>query len=494
MCPEMAIHANSFFLDDDTEGTLQQRIKRRIVEGILSGRFRPGERMPSSRALAKHLGVSRITVTIAYTDLVADDYLVSRGRSGFFVSETAPSATSFDLPERASHGDLDWSRFLAHRHSGSPGIERPPDWQSYRFPFVYGQTDPKLFDHQSWRLCALQALGQKDFDELTSDRYERDDPKLVECILRLILTRRGISARPENILITMGAQNALWLSAQLLLTQRRTAVMENPGYPGVREILEQTRCKTISIDVDDKGLPPGALPEALDVLFTTVSHQCPTNATMPLERRKELLRIAAERSFVIVEDDYEFELSFRHAPSPSLKTLDTEGQVIYVGSFSKSLFPGLRLGFLVAPSAFVEEARKLRATVLRHPPGLIQRTTAYFLSLGHYDAQINRMRKAFQRRRQVMESALAEHGLRPADQSEDGGSSFWIRGPEDLDARSLAQRLYPRGVVIEPGHTFFVDDRPRTNYFRLAYSSIPSARIPEGIAIIADEISRSGST
>lgn len=486
----MAIHAESFYLDGQADGTLQHRIKRMVVEGILARRFRPGERMPSSRALAGHLGVSRITVTIAYTDLVADDYLVARGRSGYFVSETAPTAPRFELPDRPSDTTIDWSRFLNRRSELPSRIARPVDWQTYPYPFIYGQADRQLFDHQNWRLCALQALGQKEFDTLTSDHYERDDPKLVEYILRHILTRRGIFAQPENILITMGAQNALWLAAQLLLTQRRMAVIENPGYPGLREILEQTRCRTVSVDVDDKGLPPEALPDTLDVLFATVSHQCPTNVTMPIERREALLRLAAERGFVIVEDDYEFELAFQRSPSPSLKSLDRAGSVIYVGSFSKSLFPGLRLGYLVAPSAFVTEARALRATVLRHPPGLIQRTAAYFLSLGHYGAQINRMQKTYQRRRQVMEEAIRVSGLTLAGRVIDGGSCFWMRAPDGVNTEDLARRLHSHGVVIEPGAAFFDPENAPESYYRLAYSSIASSRIPRGIEIIAEEIAR----
>ncbi len=488
----MSIPAEAFFLGDETGGTLQQRLKRLVVEGILSSRFQPGERMPSSRALARHLGVSRITVTLAYTDLVADDYLVSRGRSGYFVSRTAPVAPRFEPQGRPADSQVDWSRFLAHRSTGERGIERPADWQSYRYPFIYGQADPTLFDHQNWRLCALQALGQKEFDALTADHYERDDPKLVEYILRHILTRRGIAARPENVLVTMGAQNALWLAAQLLLTQRRTAVVENPGYPGLRQILEQTRCRTISVDVDAGGLPPEALPKGADVVFTTVSHQCPTNATMPLARRKALLDRAMRDNFVIVEDDYEFEMAFRQAPSPSLKSLDAAGAVIYVGSFSKSLAPGLRLGFLVAPVAFVQEARRMRATVLRHPPGLMQRTAAHFLALGHYDAQINRMRKTYARRRQVMEAAIDAQGLTVAGAAEAGGSCFWMRAPEGVDTEDLARRLHRRGVVIEPGASFFDPARAERGYYRLAYSSIPTERIPEGIALIAREIAATG--
>ncbi|MDJ0994375.1 MAG: PLP-dependent aminotransferase family protein [Dinoroseobacter sp.] len=488
----MAIHAESFHLDPGFEGTLQHRIKRRVVDGILAGEFAPGEKMPSSRALARQLGVSRITVTFAYTDLVADDYLISRGRSGYFVSPSAPSTPTFDISHHDAGDTVDWSKHIARRTPPRAVIDRPADWQSYSYPFVYGQTDPKLFDHQKWRLCALQALGQKEFDSLTSDHYERDDPKLVEYIRRQILPRRGISAAPESILITMGAQNALWLCAQLLLTQRRLAAIETPGYPGLRQILDQTRCRTVSIPVDAQGLPPKDLPEDIDVVFTTVSHQCPTNATMPMDRRKELLRLAHERDFIVVEDDYEFELSFLRAPSPALKSLDTTGNVIYVGSFSKSLFPGLRLGYLVAPPALVREARHLRTTVLRHPPGHIQRTAAYFLSLGHYDAQINRMRKAYQVRRETMLAAIRGNGLTLVSPVDAGGSCFWLKAPDGVDTADLAKRLHNRGVVIEPGHAFFDPDQAPTEFYRLAYSSIPAPKIAKGIEILAEELRQTG--
>lgn len=488
----MVIHADSIYLDARSEGTLQQRIKQIVVEGILSGRFRPGERMPSSRSLAKHLNISRITVTLAYTDLVADDYLFARGRAGYFVSETAPTLPRFKTRPKPSSTAIDWQKAFAMQPSPRIRIERPADWESYDYPFIYGQPDRKLFDQQNWRQCALRALGRREFNTLTSDHYERDDSKLVDYILRHILTRRGIMAGPENILITLGAQNAIWITAQLLLSKERTAVIENPGYPGLREILAQTGCRKAIVDVDQDGLDPDKLPKDLSVLFTTVSHQCPTNTTMPVERRHRLLECAAEAGFIIVEDDYEFEMSFERSPSPALKSLDDVGAVIYVGSFSKSLFPGLRLGYLVGPPEFIEQARLLRATVLRHPPGLIQRTAAYFLSSGHYDAQINRMRKALQTRRGVMQAAIAENRLEVAGLQNNGGSSFWMRGPDGLDAAQLALQLHRKGVIIEPGQPFFAGAEGQSPYYRLAYSSITSVKIPAGIQLIAREIARSG--
>ena len=483
----MAISIDTFFLNPDAQGTLQAQIQQMIAQGILSGRFRKGEKLPSSRKLAVHLGVSRITVTLAYTELQANDYLTSKGRSGYFVSQNAPEPPRFE-PAAERNDSVDWTRAIGQRFTGGSTPSKPADWAKYRYPFIYGQVDQTLFDHANWRLCALQALGARDFGALTADYYDQDDPQLIEFILRHTLPRRGIVARPEEVLITVGAQNALWLTAQILLTQRRTAAIEDPCYHALRDILMQSRCHLSQVPVDRDGLQPHLIEDGTDVIFATPSHQCPTSATMPHTRRKALLARAKELEAVIVEDDYEFEMSFLDAPLPALKSLDEEGRVIYIGSFSKSLFPGLRLGYLVGSEPFIREARALRASVLRHPPGHIQRTAAYFLSLGHYDALVRKMGKTFKERRSGMEHALNHHGLEIAGRGVFGGSSFWMRAPESVDTQELATNLRAQDVLIEPGHSFFRQDAVENNYYRLAYSSIPLARIPEGVARVASGI------
>jgi GntR family transcriptional regulator/MocR family aminotransferase len=481
----MAIGEDTFFLNPAHQGTLQAQIQEIVASAILSGRFRPGEKMPSTRRLAKHLAISRITVTLAYNELVADDYLSANNRSGYVISENAPTV---DAPGRAlsePNDRVDWDRVIERRFTGARLVEKLGDWRSYPYPFIYGQADPKLFNQSSWRLCAHEALGKKEFDSLTSDYAERDDPELVSFIARHTLPRRGILARPEQILITVGAQNALWMVAQILLGKGRVAAFENPGYPGLRDILGHTGGEAVPVDVDRDGLPPDALPDPVDVVFTTPSHQCPTTVTMPIDRRRAMLKLAHERDFLIVEDDYEFEMSFLKPPTPALKSLDEDGRVIYVGSFSKSLFPGLRLGYLVGSEPFIRQARALRHAILRHPPGHIQRTTAYFLARGHYDAMVKQMRDAFFKRRQVMDRALAETPLDVAGSAGFGGSSFWVRAPLGTDSEDLARRLRSDGVLIEAGRPFFATDAGPSNYFRMAYSSIASEQIPEGVRRIA---------
>ncbi|TFL18255.1 MocR-like pyridoxine biosynthesis transcription factor PdxR [Jannaschia formosa] len=480
----MAIAAEAFVLDPAHTGTLQRQLQEIVTDGILSGRFRPGDRMPSSRGLARHLGISRITVTLAYTELIANDYLSSQGRSGYFVSEGAPTPSLLPRGAPPESDRVDWSAAMVRRYSEGPVPERPRDWRRYRYPFIYGQTDARLFDHRNWRRCALQALGARDFEATTSDSYGRDDPLLVEQILRHILPRRGIAAAPEQVLVTMGAQNALWMVTRILLGQDRLAAIEHPGYPALRTILDASGARHVALPVDAGGLPPETVPPETDVVFVTPSHHCPTSATMPVARRRALLDRADRHDFLVVEDDYEFELAFAAPPAPALKSLDRSGRVIYIGSFAKSLFPGLRLGYLVAPEPFVAEARALRSLLMRHLSGHLQRAAAYFLQQGHYDAQVHRMARAYRARRAAAEAGIAEHGLTALGANTFGGSSFWMRS-RTLPADLLATRLRARGVLIEPGGPFFGAADPGDRY-RLAYSSIAAEDIPEGLRRIAE--------
>jgi len=242
------------------------------------------------------------------------------------------------------------------------------------------------------------------------------------------------------------------------------------------------------LEVDSSGLVLGPALSHCDYVYVTPSHQSPTTVTMPLERRLALLEQAERDDFIIIEDDYEGEMNFVGSPTPSLKSLDRTGRVVYIGSLSKSFAPGLRLGYLVASPRLIEEARLLRRLVLRHPPTNNQLTAALFLADGHFTSHVNRLHRVYRERWQIMRDALEQHLPHAASAPTFGGTSFWVTGPADLDAESLARDALNAGVIIEPGSIFFLgQDRP-ANHFRLGFSAIPSDRIEPGIRLLAELI------
>jgi GntR family transcriptional regulator / MocR family aminotransferase len=480
--------------------SLQAQIREALVSAILDGQLARDEAIPSTRRMAKRLGVSRNTVVLAYQGLLDDGYLVAKERSGFYVSEKALEASpqiKLPLPQpkltpvkKITDRSHLWNDRLALRPAEQENISKPLDWMNYQYPFIYGQVDHKLFPLPEWRDCARQALGKHWFGTWTNDTWAYDDPLLVEQIRRRILPRRGIMASDSQVLITLGAQNALYILVSLLVRKTTVAVMEEPGFSDMRNLFSLNTDQMSLVPVDECGLDLSALPPKPDVVFVTPSHQFPTTATMSLERRMELMKLASERDFIIIEDDYEFETNYVNEPCPALKSLDDEGRVIYVGSLSKTFFPGLRLGFLVGPEKLVEQARALRRLMVRHAPNNNQRTAALFLSLGHHDTLIRRLNRAYRARWEIMGAALHRHLPKSTSIPSFGGTSFWVKGPQWLDSEILAEACAAQGIFIEPGRIYFgARDRPR-NYFRLGFSSIEEKKIEPGIGLLADVIGK----
>tara|TARA_E500000331_G_scaffold357553_2_gene419669 strand:- start:584 stop:2056 length:1473 start_codon:yes stop_codon:yes gene_type:complete len=470
--------------------SLQSQIREMLVTIILEARIPKGEPLPSSRNMAKTLGVSRNTVVLTYQGLVDDGYLVARERSGFYVNPEILNGrpTTKYLKNTVSETAPDWDARFRVRPSNQENIVKPTDWRLFRYPFIYGQVDEELFPVNAWRECSRQALGRRGMDAWTGDSRERDDPMLVEQIRTRLLPRRGIYADTDEILITMGAQNALYLLSSLLMTPTTSVIMEEPGYTDARNIFALKTPRITLVPVDERGLPVDDRLDEANYVFTTPSHQFPTTVTMPMERREALLLKAATQDFVIIEDDYEAETNYVKDPTPALKTLDQDGHVIYVGSLSKTMFPGLRLGYLVASRQLIAEARSLRRLMLRHAPNNNQRTAALFLSLGYHDTLVNRLHRAYRERWREMGEALQTYMPNSTRQPTFGGTSFWVKGPTGICGDELAAVAKTHDVIIEPGSVHFGETPKPRNYFRLGFSSISEKDIKSGIKALSKSV------
>lgn len=477
-----------FQLSHNAGQSLQQQIRETLVAAILDGRLSPEIPVPSSRELSRQLGVARNTVMFAYQHLVEEGYLIARERSGYFINPVMQRAAA-GLPElEAEPAQLEhdspgipWDRRLLVRPSRQRNIVKRSNWRQFEYPFIYGQVDPNHFPLNAWRECYRQALSVQAVSTLIQDQLDADDELLVEQIQTRVLPRRGIWVDPDEILITLGAQNALYLLAELLVGNGSIVGIEDPGYPDARNIFSLKTRGLRPLPVDEHGLIVDDSLRECDYIFTTPSHQSPTTVTLPMERRAALLQLAGESGVILIEDDYESEIVFHGTATPALKSLDRAGRVLYLGSISKTLDPGLRMGFLVGPPALIHEARALRRLMLRHPPGNNQRAVALFLSLGHHDALIQRMIHAYRARWERMGEALERHLPQTGHSPSVGGSSYWVKGPPELDARQLARRAAERSIFIEPGDVTFYSDDPPLQYFRLGFSAIAEELIEPGL-------------
>jgi GntR family transcriptional regulator/MocR family aminotransferase len=313
---------------------------------------------------------------------------------------------------------------------------------------------------------------------------DRDDPLLIEQVQARLLPRRGIFANPDEIIVTLGAQNALYMLATLLMGKGAKVAMEDPGYPDARSIFRLSGAEVTPVPVDRDGIDPDAIPHDAGFAFVTPNHHCPTMVALSEERRQRLLEDAERYDRIIIEDGYDSQL-MDDAPQQALKSVDRSGRVIYVGSMSKTLAPGLRIGYIVADAALIAELRALRRFMLRHPPANNQRAVALFLSLGHHEALVRRLSSAFADRRRKLVDAVSAHLPEWQPTRAPGGTSLWLKGPIGTDTHRIAESAAQRGVVIEPGNRFFDRPESRSRFMRLGISSIALQHIEPGIRELA---------
>ncbi|HQT86931.1 MAG TPA: PLP-dependent aminotransferase family protein [Acidiphilium sp.] len=479
--------AQLFALNIENGTTLQMQVRQGFVAAILDRRLPAGAKLPSSRLLARQLDIARNTVNAAYRQLADEGFIRARPRSGYVVRAAIVDRASAATPHRPAPGLADgprWPARIGSRFSSLRNISKPSDWYRYPYQFIYGQPDPALFPTADWRECSRAALAVLAIRDWSSDMIDGDDAALIEQIQLHVLPQRGIYVTPDQIMITVGTQHALYLLAELLVSARSVVGVEEPGYPDARNIFAVRGAALRPLPVGPEGIDSADL-AGCDLAFVTPSHQCPTASTMSWARRREVMAYADRHDLILIEDDYESELTFAGALRPALKSLDTAGRVVYVSSFSKTLAPGLRLGYMVGAPALIAEARVLRRLMLRHPPANNQRAAALFIALGHNSAQLRRIKTHLADRAGALVDALVHHAPMLTFKKPHGGSSIWIKGPAGLDAASLAKAAEQRGVLIEPGDVFFQQPNAPCPFFRLGYSSISTDKISAGVQRLA---------
>ncbi|HEX7035176.1 MAG TPA: PLP-dependent aminotransferase family protein [Pseudomonadales bacterium] len=469
----------SLSVDRRSAVPLRRQIYERLRDAIARDVLRPGDRLPSARALANQLGVARGTVDGAYAALAAEGYLVARGAAGTTVA-TGLRTALLHRPRAAASGN--------RRRSVEPrGLPRP---------FQLGLPALDAFPRKLWtRLATRQARGLS----LAAMDYPdpAGDPLLREEILKYLAVGRGIECEPDQLLITSGFQAALGLISRALTQPGETVWVEDPGYFRARQALAAAGLTIVPVPVDDQGLDVDAgvarAPQARLALVTP-SHQMPLGVSLRLPRRLELLEWARGADAWIVEDDYDSEYRYTGLPLPALKSLDRDGRVLYVGTFSKVLFPGLRLAYLVVPERLAPTFQQLCRDLHPDRPLWVEAVVAEFMRDGHFARHIRRMRALYARRRQALAEALREvFGGRFRLELQAGGMHLLARLDPEEDDMALVRAARARGLAPEALSRTAVE-QPLLRGLLLGFTNIPADRALEHVERLADAIGAAAAT
>lgn len=476
---------------------LYQQLYDHLQAAILSGQLKEGLKLPSTRGLADELGISRNTVLTAYDELMAEGYLESVEGSGTFVAPVLPdllltTPDRLDSQASQSYGPETHQPHLSERARRQ--LASPQNYPSTLLlkggrqrPFLVGIPALDAFPYDLWsRLVVRRARG------LNSDAFTYHGPAgyhpLREAIAAHVTVSRRIRCTPEQIVIVSGSQGALHLAAAMLIDPGDPVWMEDPGYNGARGALVGAGARLIPVPVDQEGLVVSAgiarAPQAR-LVYVTPSHQFPLGVTMSLARRLALLEWAKRANAYILEDDYDSEYRFAGRPLAALQGLDEAQRVIYIGTFSKVLFPALRLGYLILPPSLVEPLLTVRGLVDFHPPLLEQVVLADFMAEGHFTRHLRRMRSLYAERRAALLEAVRELPLE-IDPPEAGIHCIaWL--PAGLDEGSLIRQAVANGLNLWPVSTYSIEPLARQGLV-LGYGGYSVPEIQDAVRRLAAAI------
>ncbi len=470
-------------IDDASDTPLHRQVYQGLRDAIVQGRLLPGSRIPSTRRMAGYLAVSRTTVLAAFEQLVAEGFLVGTVGSGSRVSRHIPlPAAPVQAGSAQSAGSLaDLSR------CGRSVVELPrPDRRTSQGPraFRTGQPPVDGFPREVWRRLASRCHRRL----TTADLYHGPAQglrRLRDAIVTLAIAR-GIRCESENVLVMASAQECMELTCRLLLDPGDEAWFEDPGWSGGHAALLAAGARVVPVPVDEAGLEVetgiAAAPRA-KLSYVTPSHQYPTGVTMSVDRRRMLLEWAAARAAWILEDDYDSEFRYSDRPLPALKSSDPTDRVIYVGTFNKTLFPALRLAYLILPDRLVDGFVRVRATGGQHPPTIDQAVLADFIAEGHYARHLTRVRALGRERRDALVSAARRHATLELRHTDTGLHAVgWLApGADDLLISATALQ---HGVDASALSAYYLGPCPRPGLV-LGYGSLTPRQIVEGMDALA---------
>ncbi len=466
-----------------TAGPLFLQVYSGFRQAILSGTFQAGEKLPSTRDSAEQLGVSRTVVLLAYDQLLAEGYAVGRAGSGTYVSREVRSSQS---ARPANSARLHLSRFGSSAGSAWAKVNFPQRrTPSLPYDFAYGRSDLETFPFEMWRRILLRCARNAPVSELDYGPAG-GNARLREAICSHLRRSRAVACDATQVLIVNGSQQALDLIARVLLERGDRVAIEDPCYQGTREVLRAAGARMFPAAVDREGLDPARLPSHARLAFVTPSHQFPTGTILPLARRLSLLEWAKRNNAIIIEDDYDGEFRYEGQPLESLQGLDSEGRVVYIGTFSRTVFSSLRIGYLIAPKRLVTAFTAAKWLCDRHTATLEQEALGEFIASGMYERSLRRVRRRNAARRQALLDALQTQLQDRVEVTGSGAGAHVVLWPKKrTEEESLVAAAASRGVGIYGISPYFMN-KPRRTGIMLGYSRMNESAIAEGIRRLRD--------